>query len=247
MHGSAFHFAIEEYELSGRALSADDCKQLFFDHYDKAIAEALEKEPEYANWMTGGHKKGENDIADRRVKGASQVDIYIDYAEAHADEWRIYPIGPKGVGVELEFNVEFGGVMVKGFIDQVRQYADGRLMPVDLKSGTKEPVSAFQLAVYAQVINEYVGVLPESGSFFMPKLKQNGSLVGDVYKDLSPWTRPLIDRMFSDFDKAERAGIYIPSPGDMCRVCGVKESCSVMGDPEQRVLFETIRVRGDAA
>lgn len=72
MHGSAFHFAIEEYELSGRSLSVDDCKQLFFDHYDKAIAEALEKEPEYANWMTGGHKKGENDIADRRVKGQAK-------------------------------------------------------------------------------------------------------------------------------------------------------------------------------
>lgn len=247
MHGSAFHHAIEEYELSNREMTVEQVTQAGYLYYDEAIAEALEEEPDYNNWMTGGHRKGETDIELRREKVAEQVGIYIQYAEAHADEWRIYPIGPRGKAVELELNMSFGGVTVKGFIDQVREYRDGRLMPVDLKSGTKEPVSGFQLAVYAQAINEYVGVLPTSGAFFMPKLKQNGSLVGDVYRDLSPWDRPTIDRMFSDFDKAERAGIYIPSPGDMCRVCGVAESCSIMGTPEQRVLFKDIRVRGDAA
>lgn len=246
-HGSAFHNAIEEWEASGRTMTEDQAKEIGYGYYDDEIAKELEQNPDYTQWMTGGSKKGENDIRDRREKMADQIGIYISYAEAHADEWRIYPIGPRGVAVELEFNIEFGGVMVKGFIDQVREYRDGRLMPVDLKSGTKEPVSGFQLAVYAQAINEYVGVLPTSGAFFMPKLRQNGSLVGDVYRDLSPWDRPTLDRMFSDFDKAERAGIYIPSPGDMCRVCGVADSCSIMGTPEQRVLFKDIRVRNKAS
>lgn len=197
--------------------------------------------------MTGGNKKGETDIADRRAKGADQVAIYINYAEAHADEWRIYPIGPRGFAVELEFNIAFGGVMVKGFIDQVREYRDGRIIPVDLKSGTKEPASGFQLAVYAQAINEYIGVLPESGAFFMPKLKRDQTLVGDVWKDLKPFSRDVLDGMFRQFDIAERAGVYIPNPGDGCRTCAVFDACRVNGIPEQVAQFATITTRPQAS
>lgn len=247
IHGSAFHYAVEEYELSSRALSVDECRELFFTHYDKAIAEALETHPDYSDWMTGGNKKGETDISDRRVKGADQVGIYISYAEAHADEWRIFPIGPRGMGVELEFNIEFGGVMVKGFIDQVRQYRDGRIVPVDLKSGTKEPASGFQLAVYAHAINEYLGVLPEAGCFFMPKQRRDGTLVGDVWKPLTQWSRDMLDGMFKQFDTSERAGIYLPNPGDGCRTCGVAEFCRVNGNPDSVARFATITTRPRAS
>lgn len=243
VHGSAFHHAIEEYELSDRQMTEEQAKQAGYAYYDREIAEQLEKEPDYARWMTGGAKKGENDIRDRRERMADQVGIYISYAEAHADEWRIYPIGPRGKAVELELNLVFGGVTVKGFIDQVREYRDGRLVPVDLKSGSKEPASGFQLAVYAQAINEYLGVLPTSGAFFMPKLKRDQSLVGDVWKDLSAWNRDLLDGMFRDFDNAERAGIYLPNPGDGCRTCGVAEYCRVNGNPSKVAEFATITTR----
>lgn len=247
MHGSAFHHAIEEYELSSRTLSVEEARELYFEYYDREVESELEKGPDKSLWMTGGNKKGETDIVDRRVKGADQVHIYINYAEAHEDEWRIYPIGPRGLAVELEFNIEFGGVMVKGFIDQVRQYRDGRIVPVDLKSGTREPASGFQLAVYAQAINEYMGVLPTSGCFFMPKLKRDQSLVGDVWKDLTPWDRDMLDGMFRQFDTAERAGIYLPNPGDGCRTCGVAEFCRVNGNPESAAQFATITTRPQAA
>lgn len=242
-HGSAFHHAVEEYELSGRTLTVEQAQELYFDYYDKEIAESLEKEPDYTRWLTGGNKKGENDIADRRTKGADQVGIYMNYAEAHSDEWRIYPVGPRGYAVELEFNIDFGGVKVLGYIDQVREYRDGRLVPVDLKSGSREPASGFQLAVYAQAINEYLGVLPLSGAFFMPKTKRDGSLVGDVWKDLSLWNRTLLNEMFSSFDKAERAKVYLPNPGDGCRTCAVSDYCRANGNPEMVAEFATITTR----
>lgn len=247
MHGSAFHHAIELYELSGRTMTVEQAQEKYYEYYDQAIKDSLEENPDYTDWMTGGNKKGEKDIADRREKGADQVAIYISYAEAHSDEWRIYPIGPRGYAVELEFNIEFGGVMVKGFIDQVREYRDGRIVPVDLKSGTREPASGFQLGVYAHAIHEYMGVLPETGVFFMPKLKRDGSLVGDVMKDLRPWNRDMVNSMFRQFDTAERAGVYIPNPGDGCRTCGVAQYCRAQGNPDKAAMFATITQRPQAS
>lgn len=246
IHGSGFHHAIEEYELSGRQMTVEQARQSAYDYYDTEIAKELEKEPDYTRWMTGGAKKGETDIIDRREKMADQVGIYINYAEAHDDEWRIAQFGPRGVAVELEFNIQFGPVMVKGFIDQVREYRDGRLVPVDLKSGSREPASGFQLAVYAHAINEYLNVLPPGGAFFMPKLKRSGGLVGDVWKDLTPFSRELLDEMFDNFDKAERAGIYIPNPSDSCRTCSVAEFCRVKGAPQKIPLFSGIKTRQEA-
>lgn len=246
-HGSGFHEAIEQWELSERQMTVEQAQEVSRLYYDKAVAEALEKEPNFGRWMTGGSKKGENDVRDRREKMADQVAIYITYANAHADTWRIARFGPKGIAAELEFNIQFGSVMVKGFIDQVRETSDGRLIPVDLKSGSKEPSSGFQLAVYAHAINEYMGVLPEQGAFFMPKLRRDQSLVGDVWKDLRPFSRELLDGMFEDFDKAERAGVYIPNPSDSCRTCSVSDYCRVNGNPSMVAEFATIKVRGDVS
>src|SRR5699024_4346288 len=121
IHGSGFPHASEEYELSARQRTGGQARQSGYDYYDTEIAKELEKEPGYTRWMTGGAKKGETDIIDRREKMADQVGIYINYAEAHDDEWRIAQLGPRGVAVELEFNIRFGPDMVKGFIDQVRE------------------------------------------------------------------------------------------------------------------------------
>lgn len=230
-HGSAFHSAIEEYELSGRAMTIEQAQEHYRADYDRRINEEQERVPEPEKWLTGGRTKAETDVENRRQRGADQVKIYIEYAEAHADQWRIWPVGDRGYAVELQFEVDFGGVNVLGYIDQVREYADGSIIPVDLKSGTKEPASALQLATYAHVINEFMGVLPTSGTFWMPKLRRDGTLVGDVWKDLTAWTKPLLDKMYRGFDAAERAGIYLPQPGDMCRVCTVQDACTVMGIP----------------
>src|SRR5699024_1647029 len=189
-------------------ITVEQAQELYHQDYDRRIAEEWERVPEPEKWLTGGRAKAETDIAGRRERGADQVKTYITYAEASSDEWRIWPVGDRGYAVELGFEMDFGGVNVLGYIDQIREYRDGRIVPVDLKSGTKEPVSSMQLAVYAHAINQNMGVLPQSGVFFMPKLRQNGSLVGDVYRDLTAWTKQLLDKMYRGFDKAERAGIY---------------------------------------
>lgn len=246
-HGSAFHLAIEEWECSGRQMPLEAAQDLYREDYDRRIAEALEKEPDYTRWMTGGNAKGETDIEKRRVTGADQVAMYVSYAEAHADLWRILPAGPRGYACELEFNIEFAGVKVLGFIDQLREYRDGRVVPIDLKSGSREPASSFQLGVYAHAIEQNLGTRPVSGAFFMPRLRRDGSLKGDIWHGLEVWSTEMLDRMFSDFDKAERAGIYLPNPGDSCRTCSVADYCSVKGIPELSAQYAEVRRRQPAA
>lgn len=247
IHGSAVHYGIEEYELSGRTVTAEQAQELALDYYDKGISEQLEENPDYARWLTGGNKKGETDIADRRKLVSDQTKIYIDYAEAHSDEWRVWPVGPKGMACELEFTIDIGGVKVLGYIDQIREYRDGRIAPIDIKTGTKDPGSAMQLGVYAKAIEENMGVRPESGAFFFPRIQRNGTLKGEVWHDLTLWTDDLLATEFSNFDKAERAGIYIASPSDFCRVCSQQDNCRVKGIPGVKERYAEITERPQRA
>lgn len=247
IHGSAFHQGIEEWELSDRQLSVEAVKDAAWQYYDTHIAEALEANPDYSVWLTGGNKKGETDIADRRVVVGEQIDLYINYAEAYSDEWRIWNVGPKGKACELEFTVEFGGVQVLGYIDQIREYRDGRIVPVDLKTGSKEPGSSVQLGVYARAVESIMGILPQSGAFFFPRKKRDGTLKGDIWHDLSVWTPELLAEEFASFDYAERSQIYNANPSDFCRVCSQQDNCKIKGIPGVKEQYLGITKRADTS
>lgn len=224
-HGTAVHHAIEQYELSGRAITAAGVQHLAVTEYDRLIAEALNTEPDFSRWMTGGNKRGEKDVEDRRGVVASQAEAYVLFAEAHSEEWRILDLGGTPA-VEVEFRVDFGGVEVLGYIDQIRQYRDGRIQPVDIKTGSRKQDSAFQLAIYAHAINANLGVLPITGSFWEAKHAADNEML------LTGWSKRLLDDMFVRFDEAERRALYVPNPGDACRVCSVRDYCRVNGNPD---------------
>ncbi|WP_051298072.1 RecB family exonuclease [Brevibacterium album] len=225
MMGTAVHGAIEHYELNHRAASADEIGQLAVLEYDQLIDDAMEREPNPARWLTGGNKKGENDIRDRRIRTGEYAEAYVRFAEAHSEEWRILQLGDQPA-VELEFTVDFGGVQVLGYIDQVRHYRDGRIEPVDIKTGSRKQDSSFQLAIYAHAINANLGVLPIVGSFWEAKHEADSTM------PLGGWSKELLDDMFSRFDQAERQALYVPNPGDACRTCPVADYCRVNGVPD---------------
>ena len=228
-------------------MTTAEAVDLFHVTYDALVERDLARWPEWDSWMTGGRKGGEQDMADRRVVGAYQVEEYIKYAEEHAAEWRI-------IASEVEFVIELGNVDVLGYIDQVRQYADGTIEVDDLKGGSSIPGSAFQLGVYGLAAEEYMGIKPTSAAFI--KLARPATARGkakpttELRHDLTPWTREHITQMFRDFDKAERQGLYLPNPQDQCeRTCGVAQWCSVpgKGHGESAAMFSTIRTRQGAA
>lgn len=245
LQGSASHHAIEAYENSGREMSANEAVDRFEDHYDADVAATLLKWPDWDAWMTGGRKKSEQDMLDRKVLGAHQVREYIRYAEENVANWRI-------IASEVKFEIDINGVDVLGYIDQIAQWADGSIEVRDLKGGSTIPGSAFQLGVYGLAAEEYMGVKPAKASFIkLAKLKSGNTKERptiELTHDLEPWTRELIGQMFRDFDKAERQGLYLPNPQDGCeRTCGVAQYCTIPGKGfgPSAAQFATIRSRGD--
>ena len=247
-HGTAYHFAIEEYENSGRKLSLEALNSLFTDLYREEVAKAKERWPDEGDWLTGGRKKGFQDVEDREVIGLWQVADYVTFAEATKDQWRILPMGDGKIATEVRFDTVLGGVNVMGFIDQIRQYRDGSLAVGDLKTGSSTPGSSMQLGVYAHVTEEQTGTRPEVGVFIKAGRPATARTPEKPTKDiphhLEDWTPELLGAMFKDMDRAEKLGLFLPNPQDGCeRTCTVSEHCRIKGYGPGRAEFATIRTR----
>lgn len=246
-HGTAYHFAIEEWENSRRTLKLATLESLFKDMYQGEIAKLKERWPDEGDWLTGGRKKGFQDIEDREAIGLWQINDYMGFAEAHKDEWRILPMGD-GVATEVRFEIELGGVKVVGFIDQIRQWRDGSLEPADLKTGSSTPGSTMQLGVYALAIEANMGVRPQTGVFV--KAGRPATARGaekptkDLKHSLEEWTPELLGDLFKDMDRMDKLGLFLPNPQDGCeRTCTVAEHCRIKGYGPGGAEFATIRTR----
>lgn len=223
--GTAVHYVIEQWEKWGRQGTLDQAKDMYANFYDEIIEAEDESSPyKMENWLTGTPKRnGVEDVAQRAALGLEHVENYISWALSTADEWRV-------IESEFEFNIELGGVQVRGFIDQVIETRSGIIYPRDLKTGSRRPETPFQLAVYRAALED-AGMDPaDSGSFAMTKNK--GDKI-EYFEPLDQWPREAIAQMFANMDAMERLGFYIPEPGSHCRTCPVAEFCRVMGDPEK--------------
>lgn len=222
--GIAFHVAIEAWEKSLRELPDEMVTQLYVSEYRKQETRAKGVEPDVSKWLTGGRVKPENDVVRRLERGEAQVKDYMAWARSKADEWRIWQFLPGEAACELPFSLHFGDVEVIGSIDQVVEFRDGTLRPRDLKTGTKLPDTAFQLAVYDFALEELFGFKCQWGDFYMAK-----NTDATDPRDLSYYTRERLTRWFENMDRAVRLGIFLPNPGDVCRTCGVRRYCDAGG------------------
>lgn len=235
--GSAVHEVLESWELWGRQGTVEQAQDMYATVYDRMIEEEVEKTGvPIDKWMTGSPKKnGNTDVVERAAKGAEHVLHYIEWANSTADEWRILTIKDQPA-VEVEFTLDFNGVQVLGYIDQVVETREGIIYPRDLKTGTRIPSTPFQLAVYAQALEALIDVLPETGSYVMTKNNMASRI--EHYEPLHKWSRPILDTMFTNMDQMERLGFYVPEPGDQCRTCGVAAFCRIVGDPEMAAQYQ---------
>lgn len=225
LQGTAFHAAIEQYERSRRALPLREVIDFYYLTWDTGLTEMKKREPDQSKWLTGSKTSGEKDSATRRERGAAQVAGYVDFAERSPFEiWE----SPDGPAVELEFRAELGGVEVLGYIDQVLEAPDGALWVRDLKTGSRLPDSALQLGVYAEALEQKYSMRPRWGDFFM--CKNNGPT--KPY-DLSGYTAERLGRWFARLDRAVKAGVFIPNPGDSCRTCNVSRFCDAVGSDRE--------------
>ncbi|WP_367137951.1 RecB family exonuclease [Saccharothrix sp. HUAS TT1] len=213
--GLAVHEAAEAWERSDRAMSLDEAQAVYAESYRRHTDAQLEDTPNAEFWFSSGRYRGPEDIARRFSIGLEQVEGYVRYyTEEHPDEeiWAA-PDGAKVI--ELEFNIELGGVQVKGFIDQA---IDGK--PRDIKTGVN-PGDDFQLAVYAAALLLMYGVPMTTGDYWMARLGRP-----TVPYRLHNWTLESLGQVFQQADERIKAGDFPPRPSpDTCRRCSVAASC----------------------
>lgn len=221
--GTAFHHAIELWELSGREMDPGDVVMEYFLKYDEEHAASLASEPNIDVWLTGGRVKPADDIERRRIRGSEQVTAYIAWALTSEWEPVVLPDGSRAC--EVEFELDLDGVRVIGSIDQVVTHKpSGRWVVRDLKTGSKLPSGVMQLVVYDLGIEELFGFRPSWGDYYMAK---DGKPTAPYQLDV--FTREYVTNAFHVLDRGVREGIFLPNPGDACRTCGVSRFCSEVG------------------
>lgn len=137
------------------------------------------------------------------------------------------------VGVEQEVEVTIGRAVLRGRVDRLERDADGRLVVVDLKTGSSSPTAAEmpgnpQLGVYQAAVEaggfgdgERSGgaaLVQVGGSLKNVKEQPQVALSG---ADDPDWSR----RLLADVAEGMAGTAFTATVGDQCRVCPVTACC----------------------
>ncbi|MFD5069152.1 RecB family exonuclease [Streptomyces sp. NPDC058369] len=222
-HGTAFHSAAEERERSGRAKGEEELVQLFSDQYSALVNKALAKEPNLDWWMTAMKKPAGEDIADRYRLGQQQVRDYVKWSEENKPIISYVSDNKDGrkLGLEVGFNVELGGVKVRGYIDQLVHEEDPETQDErvrDLKTGSTK--SLFQLQTYKIASEKQWGIRVNKGDWYMGKTGKLSRVV-----NLSQVTEAQVAARYVAMDQGVKAGRFEPNPGFDCGFCSVSHAC----------------------
>lgn len=224
--GTAFHEATEAWD-NGTLGPACTLLAAYHAFIDEGIAEAVEREPDQSKWMAGGRRS--KAYPDKETEqfwrdvGPAWCQLYLDHQNANDEP--IWESVEGCVGVELPFEVELGGVVVKGAIDRLR-VTQGMLGVEDIKTGSGQS-NEMQLGLYKVAVEIAFGESPTWGRFWNPR--KGGA---QVPVSLDRYDRKLFDSMFGAFEKQRRSGVVIPNLGPDCERCSVKRFCSAYGGAE---------------
>lgn len=149
--------------------------------------------------------------------GSIWTDAYIQWRKSNPD-WKIWTT-PQGVkAIELELSPIIAGVPVKMFIDRIFE-VNGQLVIVDLKTSARRPTSDLQLGFYKIGIEMMLDVKVNLGNYWMSRESGTGEMI-----DLSRYNQDTLEYFVEGFDKARKAGIFLPNL-QSCNICGVKQYC----------------------
>ncbi|AGK86031.1 Cas4 exonuclease [Mycobacterium phage Kerberos] len=225
--GTAFHAvaeAVEVWESYGMPLTLDEAKDMFRWHYANDVGAFTEETPNFEWWTWSGPYNGQRDIERRYTVGLEQVEKFFAWRETPGQEIWVTPDGTPAI--ELYFEIELDGILVRGYIDAV-VVVDGELRVRDYKTGN-QPGDDFQLGVYALAVAMTYGVeAPKTGDYFMVGKKGKAPKPTKPY-DLTKWTREAITEEFHRVEEGIAASMFDPLPEpDKCKFCDVSYSCPV--------------------
>lgn len=209
---------------------AETIPSLWEGRFAQEIEQTKERHPEVpvSQWRTAGRRTKTNpnkeDLDWWRTAGLEMVERYVQWREA--TQFPVWATPDGGPGIELELMVPFGQIPVHMFIDRVFETDEGPVI-VDLKTGSREPDSALQLAFYAAGIEIAYGIRPRMGAYWMGR---TGELTRPYLLD--HLSTPLLANWLTRFNVAVREGIFLPHPSRLCGSCGVASACAAVGGPD---------------
>jgi hypothetical protein len=150
-------------------------------------------------------------------QGSIWTDNYILWRKNNPN-WKLWTTPQGAKAIELELNPVISGVPVKMFIDRIFE-VDGKLVIVDLKTSRARPQSDLQLGFYKIGVEMMLGVEVNLGNYWMSRESGTGEMI-----DLSRYTLDTLEYFVDGFDKARKAGIFLPNL-QSCNFCGLTEHC----------------------
>ena len=235
--GTAVHVGTEKFdEMLFRGIGFFESVNGGVAAFQHSFEEALAARPGAA-WRAAGRKtaaqpNGE-DADFWRHSGVAQVQKYADWRSSFHN-YTLWQTEAGIPGIELAVDTTFtGDVLLKGYIDRVFSY-NGQQVIVDLKSGSREPASPLQLAVYAIGMEKQYGIRPRFGAYYMTRKGELSAIV-----DLSVYTEAMLARWFRDFKRSVEAEVFIPHVTSMCGSCGVRQACTAINPGANVINFES--------
>lgn len=219
--GTAFHIAVQGWEESGRSPQFD-IGGTYVVVYDQEIAAMKSRQPDLKQWLHSLKTTTDNDIETRRNIGLEQLQKYVDFAEN--DSFVLKDIDDFTLGIEVPFELEIGGVVVKGAIDQLILHPDG-VEVRDLKTGNRESAN-IQLGVYALAVEKIFKWPVIRASYYYAK---DSKVVTLSRQDLTRYSEEYLGDLFRSLDTGIRSRVFIPNPGSHCVLCPVKDNCRELG------------------
>jgi hypothetical protein len=190
--------------------------------WDKAWAQEAEGK-DLTNARVGGRATKANpnkeDVNFWQATGPQWVQAYIDWRKANPD-WKLWKTPQGAPAIELAMLPEFAGVPVKMILDRVFE-VNGELVIVDLKTSQQTPTNTLQLGFYKVGMLKTFGIDVKWGTYWMARQHGVSPLVS-----LEKYTEDKLEYLVSGFDKARKAGIFLPNTNNCQYKCGLTDYCT---------------------
>lgn len=190
--------------------------------WDKAWAQESEGK-DLTNARVGGRATKANpnkeDVNFWQATGPQWVQAYIDWRKANPD-WKLWKTPQGTPAIELAMLPDFAGVPVKMILDRVFE-VNGELVIVDLKTSQQTPTNTLQLGFYKVGMLKTFGIDVKWGTYWMARQHGVSPLVS-----LEKYTEDKLEYLVSGFDKARKAGIFLPNTNNCQYKCGLTDYCT---------------------
>ena len=188
----------------------------------KAWAQEL-GDKDLTNARVGGRATKANpnkeDVNFWQATGPQWVQAYIDWRKANPD-WKLWKTPQGTPAIELAMLPDFAGVPVKMILDRVFE-VNGELVIVDLKTSQQTPTNTLQLGFYKVGMLKTFGIDVKWGTYWMARQHGVSPLVS-----LEKYTEDKLEYLVSGFDKARKAGIFLPNTNNCQYKCGLTDFCT---------------------